>query len=75
MDEGFYLLIFNYCLCQRTALPAVAPTKIVEVIFLVLRRIKKQRCTLAFENRPETANFTLAIVRIERAFSFIFLQF
>ena len=64
-DEGFYLLIFNDCLCQRTALPAVATTKIVKVIFLVLRRIKKQRCALALEHRPETANFTLAIVRIK----------
>lgn len=74
-DEGFYLLIFNYRLSKRTASPAVASAKIVEVIFLVLRRIKKQRCALAFENRPETADLTLAIVRIERTYSFVFLQF
>ena len=73
-DEGFYLLIFNDCLCQRTALPAVATTKIVKVIFLVLRRIKKQRCALTFENRPETADLTLAIVRIKRTFGFAFFQ-
>lgn len=74
-DEGFILLIFYYRLCQRTALPAVATAKIVEVIFLVLRRIKEQRCALAFENRPETADLTSAIVRIERTFSFVFFQF
>ena len=74
-DEGFYLLVFNDCLSKRTALPAVAPAKIVEVIFLVLRRIKKQRCTLALVHRPETADFTLAIIRIERTFGFVFFQF
>lgn len=73
-DEGFYLLIFYYRLCQRTAPPTIAPTKIVEVIFLVLRRIKKQRCALALEHRPETADLTLAIVRIERTFGFVFFQ-
>lgn len=75
MDEGFILLIFNDCLCQRTASPTIATAKIVEVIFLVLRRIKKQRCALTFENRPETADFTFAIVRIKRTFSFVFFQF
>jgi hypothetical protein len=74
-DEGFYLLIFYYRLSKRTAPPAVTTTKIVEVIFLVLRRIKKQRCALTFENRPETADFTFAIVRIKRTFSFVFFQF
>lgn len=74
-DEGFYLLVFYYRLCQRTALPAVASAKIVEVIFLVLRRIKKQRCALAFDNRPETADFTLAVVRIKRTFGFVSFQF
>lgn len=73
--RAFILLIFYYRLCQRTAPPAVTTTKIVEVIFLVLRRIKKQRCALTFENRPETADLTLAIIRIERTFRFDFLQF
>lgn len=73
-DEGFYLLIFYYRLCQRTALPAVATTKIGEVIFLVLRRIKKQRCALAFENRPKTTDLTLTVIRVKRTYSFVFLQ-
>ena len=71
----FYLLIFYYRLCQRTASPTIATAKIVEVIFFVLRWFKKQRCTLAFEHRPETADLTLAIIRIERTFRFDFLQF
>lgn len=71
----FNLLIFYYRLCQRTALPAVATTKIGEVIFLVLRRIKKQRCALAFENRPETADLALTVIRVKRTFGFNFLQF
>jgi len=74
-DEGFYLLIFNYRLCQRTAPPTIAPAKIIEVIFFVLRRIKKQRCALAFENRPKTTDLTLTVIRVKRTYSFVFLQF